>query len=91
MYYFFCPKCGKEDEVSKIPRGTMTNIRDGYGTPIYHYECPDCHNMRAGFMAERKGNDDEKKYYQHVIRIYQIHEFNNKNIPLSGDIYEIIY
>lgn len=71
MYYFYCPNCGKEDEVTKLPKGTVGNIRDGWGMPIHHYECSDCHNLDAGFMTERSGSDDEKKYYQHVIGMYQ--------------------
>jgi transposase-like protein len=77
MYYFYCPNCGKEDEVKERPRGTVSNIRDGFGMPISHYECSNCHNLDAGFMRERTGDDDEKKYYQHVIGMYQnIRGFN---------------
>lgn len=71
MYYFYCPNCGKEDRVERIPRGTVGNIRDGFGTPIHHYECSDCHNLDAGFMKEKTRDDYEKKYYQHVIGMYQ--------------------
>lgn len=77
MYYFYCPNCGKEDEVSKLPRGTVGNIRDGYGTPISHYECSDCHNLDAGFMKESTGYSDEKMYFQYTIEKYQnIRGFN---------------
>lgn len=77
MYYFYCPNCGKEDEVSRLPKGTVGNIRDGWGMPIHHYECSNCHNLDAGFMTERSGDDDEKRYYQHVIGFYQnIRGFN---------------
>lgn len=44
-YYFYCPKCGHEDKVNKLPEGTVGNLRDGWGTPIHHYECPKCHNL----------------------------------------------
>lgn len=71
MYYFYCPNCGKEDRVERIPRGTVGNIRDGFGTPIHHYECSDCHNLDAGFMKEKTRDGYEKKYYQHVIGMYQ--------------------
>ena len=64
MYYFYCPNCGKEDRVERIPRGTVGNIRDGFGTPIHHYECSDCHNLDAGFMKEKTRDGYEKKYYQ---------------------------
>lgn len=37
MYYFYCPKCGYEDHVKTYPRGTVANVRDGYGIPILHY------------------------------------------------------
>lgn len=77
MYYFYCPNCGEEDEVNRLQKGTVGNIRDGFGTPIHHYECFNCHNLDAGFMMERIGNDDEKEYYRHVIGMYQnIRGFN---------------
>lgn len=34
MYYFYCPKCGYEDYMKTYPRGTVVNVRDGYGIPI---------------------------------------------------------
>ena len=76
MYYFYCPNCEMEDEIEKMPKGTIPNIRDGYGTPIHHYECPNCHNLYAGFMRiwHKGDEEDEKKYYQCVIRIYQKNE-----------------
>ena len=77
MYYFYCPNCGQEDEVNRLPKGTVGNIRDGWGVPIHHYECHHCYNLDAGFMMERTGNDDEKEYYRHVIGMYQnIRGFN---------------
>lgn len=83
MYYFYCPNCGNEDEVKEKPRGTVGNIRDGYGMPIYHYECPNCHNLDAGFMKMRyygkKEKEEEKRYYQSVIEMYQgIRGFNDR-------------
>lgn len=71
MYYFYCPNCGNEKEVKRLPKGTMGNIRDGYGTPIDHYECDQCGNLDAGFMREQTGDNNEKKYYQAVISMYQ--------------------
>lgn len=81
MYYFYCPNCGKEEMVDKLPRGTVVNIRDGYGTPISHYECSECHNLDAGFMNMARFKDmceeDTKEYFRHVIGIYQgIRGFN---------------
>ena len=79
MYYFYCPNCGKEDEVKRKPRGTVNNIRDGWGTPISHYECPDCHNLDAGFMQmwHNCDKEEEKRYYRSVIEKYQgIRGFN---------------
>ena len=79
MYYFYCPNCGKEDEVKEKPRGTVGNIRDGYGTPIFHYECLECHNLDAGFMRMWHACDkeEEKRYYRSVIKMYQgIRGFN---------------
>lgn len=83
MYYFYCPNCGKEYEVKEKPRNTVGNIRDGYGTPIYHYECPDCHNLDAGFMQMwHDGNkEEEKQYYRSVIEDYQgIRGFNKRGV-----------
>lgn len=76
-YYFFCPNCKHEDTVDKLPKGTVGNIRDGYGTPIHHYECPMCHNLDAGYMAFSLGKMDELsvneqiEYFQDVIGMYQ--------------------
>lgn len=77
MYYFYCPNCGKEYRVNKLPTGTVGNIRDGWGTAIHHYECSDCHNLDAGFMREISGCLDEKRYFKYVIGMYQnIRGFN---------------
>ena len=81
MYYFYCPNCKKEEEVKEKPRGTVPNIRDGYGAPVYHYECPDCHNLDAGYISLQHDNDNDKenvkKYYQNIIKRYQgIRGFN---------------
>lgn len=75
-YYFYCPNCKHEDIVNILPRGTATNIRDGYGIPIFHYECPMCHNLDAGYMSLRicKDNvldEDTRLYFQEVIKMYQ--------------------
>ena len=66
-------------EVKEKPYGTVGNIRDGYGTPISHYECPECHNLDAGFMRLWHDGDkeEEKRYYRSVIKMYQgIRGFN---------------
>ena len=57
-YIFYCPNCKNLKEEKEIPRGTMTNIRDGYGTPIHHYECDKCHNLDAGYMPKIEDNND---------------------------------
>ena len=71
MYYFYCPNCELEGKIIKLPKNTVSNIRDGYGMPINHYECPICHNLDAGAMLIREDNEDERKYYQYIINIYQ--------------------
>lgn len=71
MFYFYCPKCGFEKEVDKLPKGTVANIRDGYGIPIHHYECEQCGNLDAGFMYQRNGDMDEKVYYRSIIGLHQ--------------------
>lgn len=81
MFYFYCPNCGKEDVVEKLPWGTVGNIRDGFGTPIHHYECSNCHNLDAGFMnmnAPKFEDENEMKdYFRSVIEMYQnIRGFN---------------
>lgn len=76
MFYFYCPNCKYEEEIEKIPRGAVGNIRDGYGMPIHHFECPQCHNLDAGAMRLREDKTDwplesQKRYYQGVISYYQ--------------------
>ena len=75
MYYFYCPNCGKDEKVEKLPRGTVGNIRDGYGTPIHHYECSECHNLDAGFMNMnwfiKEDEEYTKEYFREVIEMYQ--------------------
>ena len=34
-------------------------------------ECPECHNLDAGYMREIDGTLDEKVYYRSVIGLYQ--------------------
>lgn len=76
-YYFYCPNCGAEYVARSLPEGTVPNIRDGYGTPILHYECPRCHNLDAGYMRFGLGrmnelsDDEQKKYFRYVIGMYQ--------------------
>lgn len=77
MQFFYCPKCGFEEEVSAIPRDAVGNTRGGYGIPIYHYECPQCHNLDAGAMQLRPDKEPEfpkseqKNYIRSVIEMYQ--------------------
>ena len=75
---FYCPKCGFEEVIGAIlPKGSVPNIRDGYGTPIHHYECSQCHNMDAGYMRFGLGkmselpDEEQKKYFRGVIGMYQ--------------------
>lgn len=76
-YYFYCPNCKSEHIVRSLPEGTVPNIRDGYGTPIHHYECPHCHNLDAGYMRFGLGKMDElpreeqEAYFRDVIGMYQ--------------------
>lgn len=77
MYYFYCPHCGYEYKVKSIPNTTIPNIRDGFGTPINHYECPRCSNLDAGFMKFGIGRNSELseeeqiKYFKSAISYYQ--------------------
>ena len=78
-YYFYCPHCGYEETAKEVPKGAVGNIRDGWGMPIYHYECPECHNLDAGYMCQRDGSMDEKVYYRSVIGLYQgVRGFKNE-------------
>lgn len=75
MYYFCCPNCGYEEKVKSLPRGTCVNTGDGYGT-IYHFECPVCSNLDAGYMMLPEILDDTYEreaidYFQTVIGYYQ--------------------
>lgn len=76
--YFYCPHCGNEYEEQRLPTGTVPNIRDGFGRPIYHYECAKCGNLDSGFMCYSSEDDcrgwcydDAKKYFRKVIALYQ--------------------
>lgn len=72
MFYFYCPKCGHEEKgVKKLPRMTVGNLRDGFGTPIHHFKCPMCGNLDAGYMRNSINTEEELKYYQCVIKMYQ--------------------
>lgn len=73
-YYFYCPKCGLEDATSTtLPEGTVLNMRDGFGRPIRHYECPQCHNLDAGYMGfdSTDVSEETKAYFKSVISMYQ--------------------
>lgn len=85
-YYFYCPNCNYENIVDTIPKGTIGNTRGGYGTPIRHFECPNCFNLDAGYMQFNIGRmgelpiNNQKKYFQKVITEYQgIRGFSNKH------------
>lgn len=60
-----------------LPNGVVLNCRDGYGTPIYHYECPKCRNLGAGYMQLGLGkmsklpDAEQKQYFKSVIEMYQ--------------------
>ena len=71
MYYYYCPKCGYETLITKIPRNSMGNCRDGFGVPIHHSECPNCGNLDAGCMYCMDNTNEEKQYYRSVIGMYQ--------------------
>ncbi len=77
-YYFYCPNCKFEEIVEGIlPNQVVPNIRGGYGTPIYHYKCPICHNLDAGYMRfginkmAELPDDEQKQYFRSVIDMYQ--------------------
>lgn len=73
-YYFYCPNCGHESETDALPKGVVGNCRDGYGTPIHHYECQKCHNLDAGYMRfdlYKLPHEDQKGYFRSVISLYQ--------------------
>lgn len=78
-YYFYCPHCEHEDEISfsEIPVEAVGNCRGGYGTPIHHFECPNCSNLDAGCMLMEYEDISEKRYFRNVIGMYQdIRGFN---------------
>lgn len=71
-FYYYCPLCGNERIIDAIPRGAVPNIRDGWGRPIYHFECDKCHNLDAGAMSIFDDDpDDIERYIQSVIEKYQ--------------------
>ncbi|MDU5208016.1 MAG: hypothetical protein E6182_18835 [Clostridioides difficile] len=72
MYYFYCPKCNKEEVGVSLNDMEITwaNIRDGYGMPIYHVECPECKNVLSGVMIIRENSEGERRYYKSVITLY---------------------
>jgi hypothetical protein len=73
-YYFYCPHCNHSQDGLRekdMPRNRVTNVRDGYGTPILHYECPVCGNLDAGAMSILEDTDDWKSYCRTVIGYYQ--------------------
>lgn len=93
-FYFYCPNCGRENTVDSLPKGTIGNIRDGYGAPIHHYECANCHNLDAGFMRYSLGKmgelpkEEQECYFRSVIKLYQdirgIKHTANNHCPNCG-------
>lgn len=71
MYYFYCPHCGYQEEVEKLPKKVIPNLRDGWGRAIFHYKCSGCGNLDAGFMRMTAGDMNEKVYLRSVIGLYQ--------------------
>ena len=71
MFYYYCPNCKYENKIRDIPYEAAGNIRDGYGWPIFHFECPNCHNLDAGAMGIRDDDEEEREYYRSVISMYQ--------------------
>ena len=70
-YYFYCPRCKHKKYIEKIPHGAVGNIRDGWGRPISHFECPICHNLDAGAMQIINDDQTERDYIEYVIKLYQ--------------------
>lgn len=70
-YYFYCPKCKYKKYIKKIPLGAVGNPRDGWGHPIYHFECPICNNLDAGAMQIIEDTPGEIKYIEITINHYQ--------------------
>lgn len=73
---YYCPACGQSEILTdsaeikrRLAKKTFTNIRDGYGRPISHYEC-DCGNLLAGSMDLAGWDDDGVTYAKAVIREY---------------------
>lgn len=90
-YYFYCPNCKEQYTADKLPEGTVANIRDGWGRPIFHYECRKCHNLDSGFMYYESFYELVKNvgYYKSVISKYQgIRGFANKERKAETDTKE---
>lgn len=88
MRLFYCPICGKEEIRNDDPyknERTITNIRDGYGRPIFHYKC-ECGNYLAGSMDVSGWDERMIQYCKDTIRGYNkdgcYYSFNSS---LSGD------
>ena len=73
MFFYYCPNCSYESEIRQVPRDSVGNCRDGFGTPINHFECPKCGNLDAGAMRINEESEIEgwKRYCRHVIGMYQ--------------------
>jgi hypothetical protein len=74
MEMYYCPKCGKFEinfnSRERRNERTVSNCRDGWGRPIYHYLC-ECGNPLAGTMFIEDQNDNELvEYSKYVIEAY---------------------
>lgn len=80
MFYFYCPNCKREEVTEMRPFHVYVHPRAGYGSPVYHCECPNCHNLDAGGMVMAAYSRPFRDYAQSVIEIYQgIRGFANPN------------
>lgn len=72
-FFYYCPNCGLSQEIrwEDMPRNKVGNIRDGFGTPIYHYECRACGNLDAGAMRINEDAPNWEEYCKSVISFYQ--------------------
>lgn len=79
MYLCYCPKCKREEIIEDYERSnykkelTVTNTRDGYGRPIYHYKCK-CGNYLAGVMLTME-DKDFIDYEKEIIELYNKNEY----------------
>lgn len=68
----YCPKCSKiviNEKHMRSDEATWSNIRDGYGRPIYHYIC-ECYYPLAGHICLPDESKETIDYYKGVIDYY---------------------